>query len=137
MRYLLIYELDVGTVVGAMAVPFSVIPEIPAGRGVWCASSPQEWERASRVTSTGLELVDKPLRHDPAKNIIPESQCLQIQGHYRAARREEYDPIPEQLDRITKALAHLKDCGVDIGEDGDRQVDHCQSVKSRFPKPVL
>jgi hypothetical protein len=50
------------------------------------------------------------------------------------ARAAHYDPLPEQIGRITKALAHLSAAGVDIGPDGLTQVDRAQAVKIRFPK---
>lgn len=134
MRHILIYRLEDGAIESAMIVAYSTIPKAPPGMGIWAAGAGQ-WELAIRVTKDGLELSPTPVRFSPE---TPSREAVIMQaGLYQAARREQYDPIPEQLDRITKALAHLKDCGVDIGEDGDRQVDHCQSVKSRFPKPVL
>lgn len=49
-------------------------------------------------------------------------------------RRQSYDPVGDQLDRITKALKFLKDHNVDIGPDGDAQVTSSLAVKTKFPK---
>lgn len=136
MRYLLIYSLGTGDIIGSQVVPFGTVPDAPAGASVWCASSSYQWERAVRVGPSGLELASDPVRADPAKVVIPRDALLQQHGLYRANRREAYDPLPEQLDRITKALAALREAGIDIGHDGDEQVNHCHNVKNRFPKPL-
>lgn len=52
----------------------------------------------------------------------------------RKKRGENYDPIGDQLDRVTKALAYLSEQGVDIGEDGLAQVNHVNEIKSKFKK---
>lgn len=52
------------------------------------------------------------------------------------ARAEEYDPIPDQLDRVTKVLKYLSANGVDIGPDGTDQVTMSDAVKAAHPKPV-
>lgn len=49
-------------------------------------------------------------------------------------RKKEYDTNGEQLDRITKALAYLSKNGVDIGDAGREQVEHCNAVKNKFKK---
>lgn len=133
MRYLLIYRLDSGEIIGSQVVPYGTVPDAPAGASVWCASSAYQWERAVRVGTSGLELASDPVRHDPAKEAIPRETLLQQHGLYRANRREAYDPLPEQLDRVTKALAHLHAQGIDIGEHGLEQVERCRAVKNRFP----
>ncbi|WDE11338.1 hypothetical protein [Thalassomonas haliotis] len=52
-------------------------------------------------------------------------------------RAEGYDPLGDQLDRITKCLSHLAQNGVDIGEFGLAQVAHSEQVKQRFPKKTV
>lgn len=133
MRYLLTYLLKSGDIIGSQVVPYGTIPDAPAGASIWCASSAYQWERAVRVGPSGLELATGPVRDDPEKTIIPRDTLLQQHGLYRANRREAYDPLPEQLDRVTKALAHLHAQGIDIGEHGLEQVERCLAVKSRFP----
>lgn len=133
MRYLLTYDLSSGDIIGSQVVPYFVVPDTPAGAGIWCASSPYQWERAVRVLNGQLELVSNPVRDDPQKHEEPRSAILQRHGLYRANRREAYDPLPEQLDRITKALAYLQDHGIDIGDHGREQVAHCLAVKNEFP----
>lgn len=54
---------------------------------------------------------------------------------YQEKRAKEYDPVGEQLDRVTKALKYLKAAGVDIGPDGSAQVERVDSVKQKYPKP--
>lgn len=49
-------------------------------------------------------------------------------------RASGYDPLGDQLDRITKCLDHLAKNGVDIGEFGLAQVAHSEQIKQRFPK---
>lgn len=135
MNLYLLYQPDTGEVVAHQLT--EGWPTAPDGLLCWACRDAYQWERVVRVVDGVLELSDVPVRRHP-RPIIPEREELLCQmGHGGRVRGESYDPISDQLDRITKALAHLKDCGVDIGEDGDRQVDHCQSVKSRFPKPVL
>ena len=58
-------------------------------------------------------------------------------GSADAARAAHYDPQPEQIGRITKALAHLAASGVDIGPEGAMQVTRVQAVKDRFPKTPI
>lgn len=130
MRHILIYRLEDGAIESAMIVAYSTIPKAPPGMGIWAAGAGQ-WELAIRVTKDGLELSPTPVRFSPE---TPSREAVIMQaGLYQAARREQYDPIPEQLDRITKALAHLHAQGIDIGEHGLEQVERCQAVKSRFP----
>lgn len=133
MRYLLTYLIKSGDIIGSQVVPFGIEPDAPSGCGLFCAPSPYQWERAVRVSNGQLELVSNPVRDDPQKHEEPRSAILQRHGLYRANRREAYDPIPEQLDRITKALAHLHAQGIDIGEHGLEQVERCRAVKNRFP----
>lgn len=137
MRYLLTYDLSSGDIIGSQVVPYGIEPDAPSGCGIICAPSPYQWERAVRVSNGRLDLVSNPVRDDPQKHEEPRSAILQRHGLYRANRREAYDPLPEQLDRITKALAYLKAAGVDIGEAGIEQVEHCQAVKAKYPKRVL
>lgn len=66
--------------------------------------------------------------------VLSREDIMRLHGLYGAARREAYDALPDQLDRITKALAVLQEAGIDIGEAGREQVAHCQSVKAAFPK---
>lgn len=54
--------------------------------------------------------------------------------NYARLRAPLYDPMSEQIDRITKTLAYLKEQGIDIGTHGVEQVDASLSVKERFPK---
>ena len=49
-------------------------------------------------------------------------------------RAAGYDPLGDQLDRITKCLSYLAQNGVDIGEFGLAQVSHSEQIKLRFPK---
>lgn len=137
MRYLLTYDLASGEIMGSQVVSFNTIPDAPLGMGVWFATDPGEWERAVRVTPAGLELGIEPARTDPARAQPRREDLLQRNGHYDENRRQSYDPLPEQIDRITKALAYLKAAGVDIGEAGIEQVEHCQAVKAKYPKRVL
>lgn len=130
MRHILIYRLDDGVIESAMTVSYSTVPRAPAGMGIWVAGADQ-WERAVRVTKQGLELSPTAVRSRP--EVMSQSAVVMQAGLYRAARREHYDPIPDQLDRVTKALAYLSEQGVDIGEHGRQQVERCQAVKSRFP----
>jgi len=65
--------------------------------------------------------------------VLSREDIMRLHGLYGAARREAYDPLPEQLDRITKALAYLQDHGIDIGDHGREQVAHCLAVKNEFP----
>lgn len=53
---------------------------------------------------------------------------------YKLERQTAYDPIGDQLDRITKALEYLKNKGIDIGPDGIAQVTMVNEVKAEFPK---
>lgn len=134
MRHLLFYRLDDGVIESAMIVSYSTIPDAPEGMGIWAAGA-AEWERAVRVTKDGLDLAPTAIRTRPE---APKREAAIMRaGLYRAARRERYDPVPEQLDRITKALAYLHESGVDIGEDGRMQVDHCQGIKAMYPKSIL
>lgn len=137
MRYLLTYDLASGEIKGSQVVSFGTIPDAPMGMGVWFVAEPDEWERAVRVTPAGLELGIEPARTDPARAQPRREELLQQHGHYQVNRREAYDSLPEQIDRITKALAYLKAAGVDIGEAGIEQVEHCQAVKAKYPKRVL
>lgn len=133
MRYLLTYLLASGDIIGSQVVPYGIDPDAPSGCGIICAPSQYQWERAVRVSNGQLELVSDPVREDPQKHEEPRSVILQRHGLYRANRREAYDPLPEQLDRITKALAYLQDHGIDIGDHGREQVAHCLAVKNEFP----
>lgn len=133
MRYLLQYSLYSGEIIGHMVVPFSFAPEVGAGEGCWATLSPKEWEHAIKVEDGRLVMADAPVRMDPAASIMPRAEILQRHGHHRANRREAYDPLPEQIDRITKALAHLQAQGIDIGAAGREQVAHCASIKRSYP----
>lgn len=137
MRYLLTYALSTGAITGHQIVPYGVVPDIGHGEGCWAASSPYQWERATRVGTHGLELVSDPVRIDPAASMPGRVDLMQSHGHHQANRRESYDPVPEQLDRITKALGVLHAAGIDIGEAGLAQVEHCMAVKAKYPKRVL
>ncbi len=67
--------------------------------------------------------------------ILARKQEAEQSGNYAEARRVNYDPLADQVGAITKALAHLRASGIDIGPDGDSQVDRVQAVKDLFPKP--
>lgn len=54
---------------------------------------------------------------------------------YADRRRPEYPPNGDQLDNLTKVLLYLKDHGIDIGLDGEKQVADCLAVKAKYPKP--
>jgi len=54
--------------------------------------------------------------------------------NYAPLRAAAYDPIYEQVERLTAALAYLQDSGVDIGPDGRAQIAHRQEVKANNPK---
>lgn len=54
---------------------------------------------------------------------------------YKEKRAKEYDPIGDQLDRITKCLSNLKEAGVAIGPEGEEQITRVELVKAKYPKP--
>lgn len=137
MRYLLVFNLESGEIVGHQAQPCSAVSDIAQGMGCREVADIDDWERAIRIGASGLELAPEPVRHDPSRMQPTREDLLQRNGHYDENRRQSYDPLPEQIDRITKALAYLKAAGVDIGEAGIEQVEHCQAVKAKYPKRVL
>ena len=53
---------------------------------------------------------------------------------YIDLRRAEYPPILEQLENITHALQHLRENGIAIGQDGNKQVDDYLTIKNKYPK---
>ena len=57
-------------------------------------------------------------------------------GSVDLARASHYDPLAEQIGRVTKALAHLAGAGIDIGGDGIDQINRVAAVKAKFPKVV-
>ena len=136
MRHFLGYCLETGVVSSGFVDAFCSVPSIPTGTGLWCAASPHEWEYGCKIENDRLVLSDIQQRQDPRKSELSLDECMMNAGLYQSARRDAYDPLPEQLDRITKALAALREAGIDIGHDGDEQVNHCHNVKNRFPKPL-
>jgi hypothetical protein len=54
---------------------------------------------------------------------------------YKDDRRVAYAAIGDQLDNITKVLKILKAGGVDVGSDGDAQIEMSDAVKAAHPKP--
>lgn len=54
---------------------------------------------------------------------------------YQEKRKQKYDPIPDQVERLTKALDFLQKSGVDIGPDGEEQVTRFNAVRAEYPKP--
>ena len=77
--------------------------------------------------------IPKPGRDQIMKDVEEyETHLKQIE--YVQARRASYDPVGEQLGRITKALKYLQDKGVEIGPQGVEQIEHVEEVKARFPK---
>lgn len=137
MNSYLMYALGTGYVVGHLVSATGVIPDIPFGRGVWSVSDIDQWERATAIKDNKLVLADIAQRQHPERLTATKAEVAQAHGLYSANRRDAYDPLPEQLDRITKALGFLRAAGVDIGEDGNQQVEHCQSVKAAFPKSSI
>lgn len=137
MRFFLVYSLESGDVVGHSVMTNDAVPDIPDGYGVWCAGSIDQWSRAIRISGTDVIQADHLVRLPPGHIQVQRHDIIQAHGHYKANRRGAYDPVPEQLDRITKALAYLEAHGVDIGEAGKVQVARCRAVKEMFPKPVL
>lgn len=55
----------------------------------------------------------------------------------KGLRAEAYDPIGDQLDRITKTFAYLAEQGIDIGKEGMEQVESSIKVKAKFAKKSL
>lgn len=55
-------------------------------------------------------------------------------GDYAQRRSARYDPLPVQIDRLTKMAAYLHAYGIDIGPDGRAQLDHVAAVKKSVPK---
>lgn len=133
MNDLLFYQQSSGLVVSHVTGPHAGWPELPDGMGCWSCCSPDEWERAVAVSDGRLVLADAPVRRHPSRAAADRADILQRHGHHRANRREAYDPLPEQIDRITKALAHLQAQGIDIGAAGREQVAHCASIKQSYP----
>jgi hypothetical protein len=57
-----------------------------------------------------------------------------VKQDYRELRQADYLPTGNQLDAVFKLAKALKDTGMDLPEDVISWVDHCQSVKEKFPK---
>ena len=136
MRYLLLYDLATGEITGSQVVSFSTIPDND-GNGCWVAANAYQWERAVRIGNTGLELTSDPVRQDPAGQPRTRAEILQQHGMYRVNRREAYDSISDQLDRITATFEFLALRGIDIGAQGQEQVSRWRAVKDEFPKPII
>lgn len=138
MKYLLLFNEDTGAIVGHSIAPDDFLPEAPDGYA-YLEAEVADWVLAEAVDPLDLTLTlaDEPQRVDPYATPKTSSEILQENGNYRANRREAYDPIPEQLDRLTATLERLADQGVDIGKDGREQVTRWRAVKRRFPKSDL
>lgn len=54
---------------------------------------------------------------------------------FQKKRAADYEPIGDQLDRITKVFKRLKEAGVDIGPEGEAQINMVDAVKAKHPKP--
>lgn len=137
MTYLLLYDLVTGSIVGA-SIGADEETEAPEGYA-YLAVTQEEWVYAESVdpAESAAVLSDSPQRTDPSMAPADARTILQDTGNYRANRREAYDPVGEQLDRLTAALEYLADQGIDIGREGREQVTRVRSVKRRFPKPDL
>lgn len=138
MKYLLLFSEGTGAVVGHSISPDDVLPDAPDGYA-YAEAEPADWVLAVEVDPDdfSLTLAESPQRTDPYATPKPATEILQENGRYRANRRAAYDPIPDQLDRLTATLERLSDQGVDIGKDGREQVTRWRSVKRRFPKTDL
>lgn len=136
MRRVLLFYIDTGIIFSGSVISHRTIPKISNSCGAWFTESPHEWEYGYKIENDRLVLSDIQQRQDPCKSELSLDECMMVAGLYQSARRDAYDPLPEQLDRITKALAALREAGIDIGHDGDEQVNHCHNVKNRFPKPL-
>lgn len=138
MKYLLLFDETSGAVVGHCVVPDDNLPDAPAGYA-YVEAEVADWVLAEAVDPAdfSLTLAGAPLRNDPYASPKSAEEILQENGSYRANRRAAYDPIPDQLDRLTATLERLSDQGVDIGKDGREQVTRWRAVKRRYPKPDL
>ena len=108
----------------------SLIPQAMAWKyGAKCSKN---------ITGDGIDTWEHPTL--PKPNLIQILQDLEEykthlqKTQYREERAKAYEPVGEQLDRITKSLAFLKSQGVEIGPEGQAQVSMSDSVKGKFPK---
>lgn len=138
MKYLLLFSDMSGDVVGHCVAPDDSLPDAPEGYA-YLEAEVADWVLAEAVDTADLSLTlaSEPQRIDPYASPKSTEEILQENGSYRANRRAAYDPIPDQLDRLTATLERLSDQGVDIGKDGREQVTRWRAVKRRYPKPDL
>lgn len=138
MKYLLLFDESTGAIIGHAIVPEDVLPDAPDGYA-YIEAEVAHWIYAESVDPVdfSLTLAAEPLRTDPYASPKAAAEILQENGNYRANRRDAYDPLPDQLDRVTAALERLADQGVDIGKDGREQVTRWRAVKRRYPKTDL
>lgn len=142
MSHLLLFSEATGAIVGSLITADG--EDVPIAGDGYCyvAVSADEWEYVQSVNVSALaypchwpSLVLSPTkqRTDHSLNPASHAEVLQLHGFYQANRRDAYDPLAEQVGRITKALAKLAADGIDIGEHGAEQVNHCRDIKERFP----
>lgn len=143
MKYLLLYNAETGAIVGHAIIPDTEdAPRAPGGFS-YAEVDAADWEYAERFNTDPLDLPclgpqlvlsGEKQRIDQSRTPINTADLIQAHGLYRANRRDAYDPIPDQLDRVTATLEKLAADGVDIGEAGREQVQSWRGVKTKFPK---
>lgn len=66
---------------------------------------------------------------------LEEKERYEREEKYRDDRREQYDPIGDQLDVIWKELNARRNAGENLVQDASDMLDKILAVKSKYPKP--
>lgn len=133
MKHLLMFSISTGLVSSALIYHEDGMPLSSFGHE-WAQVTPGQWEYTYAVLIDSHEPLLATEKQRTMPNLSAHEAILLSHGHYQSLRANAYDPIGDQLDRITKALAYLADQGIDISLAGKEQVKMAQDIKEKYPK---